>query len=43
MTDATVDDIVRRTPGLKAVLDYLKISGTSTAGVIVIIGCGMVT
>jgi hypothetical protein len=35
MTDATVDDIVRRTPGLKAALDYLKISGISTAGVII--------
>jgi hypothetical protein len=32
MTDATVDEIVRCTPGLKAALDYLKVSGISTPG-----------
>lgn len=32
MTEETVADIVRRTPGLKAALDYLRTSGISTQG-----------
>ena len=32
MTEETVNAIVQRTPGLKAALDYLRISGISTQG-----------